>query len=106
MIQATTLKAHRYLYHQFNINNRLTGIVGPRGVGKTTLMLQYIKTHLYEAETAFYVSADHWVFNTQRLYNCLENHHREEGIECIFIDEIHQYPNWSQELKKHLRCFS
>ncbi len=105
LIQATSLDSHRYLYHQFDLKNRLTGIVGPRGVGKTTLMLQYIKAHLYDEGKAFYLSADHLYFNSHSLYTFLETLYQHEGIETVFIDEIHKYPNWSQELKNLYDAF-
>jgi predicted AAA+ superfamily ATPase len=105
LISATTLDSHRALYHEFNLKNRLTGIVGARGVGKTTLMLQYLKAHLYDSGKAFYFSADHLFFNTQPLYTFLEALHQQQGIEIIFIDEIHKYPNWSQELKNIYDAF-
>lgn len=89
---------YRYLYYQFNINNRLTGLIGARGVGKTTLMLQYIKNHLND-ERVFYFSADHIYFNSTRIYEFVENLFLTEGIKIFFIDEIHKYKNWNQELK-------
>lgn len=48
----------RYLYPTFNLRNRLTGLIGPRGVGKKTLLLQYIKNELFEEGKCFYFSAD------------------------------------------------
>ena len=41
----------RYSYHQMNWQNRLIGLIGPRGVGKTTLVLQYIKSNLNFQQT-------------------------------------------------------
>ena len=100
VIQNVELKWKRSLYASFNLNNRLTGLVGPRGVGKTTLMLQYIKEHLWEKNNAFYFSADHIYFKNNRLYDFVEELYLKEQKEIIFIDEIHKYgEDWSQELK-------
>lgn len=46
MLRTAPSTFHRYMFHQINWNNRLLGLVGPRGVGKTTLMLQYVKEKL------------------------------------------------------------
>ena len=89
---------HRFLFSSFNLKDRLTGLIGARGVGKTTLMLQYIKEVL-GSKQAFYVSADHLYFAQNRLYDFIISLYQSEDIRYFFIDEIHQYKNWSQELK-------
>lgn len=90
---------HRYLFESFHINNRLTGIVGPRGVGKTTLMLQFIKEKLTNNEKVMYVSADSIYFSDHTLLGFVNDLYQLEGVDHFFIDEIHKYPNWNQELK-------
>ena len=101
LISSVQTSTYRYLYPHFNINSRLTGIIGPRGVGKTTLMLQYLKNHLYKDKNAFYFSADYIYFNTNSILSFVNQMFQEEGIEIFFIDEIHKYKfgDWSQELK-------
>ncbi len=99
LLDETQSQQYRYLYEKFNINNRLTGLVGARGVGKTTLMLQYIKNHLLKGNKVFYFSADHIYFNNSLIYEFVENLFLTEGINIFFIDEIHKYKNWNQELK-------
>lgn len=88
----------RYLFPFFNIDNRLTGLIGPRGVGKTTLMLQYIKYHL-DPDKCFYFSADLVYFKQTSLLEFVSNLYKIEGYKIIFIDEIHKYHGWNQELK-------
>jgi hypothetical protein len=88
----------RYLYPQFQLRNRLTGLVGPRGVGKTTLLLQYIKNELGGKES-FYFSADLVYFQQMNLLQFVADLHQKEGYKIIFIDEIHKYQGWDQELK-------
>lgn len=99
LINNLSFDTYRYLYHNFTIKNRLTGIVGPRGVGKTTLMLQYIKDNFYDNREVFYFSADHIFFNKTSIWEFVEELYQAEGINKFFIDEIHKYNNWDQELK-------
>ncbi|MDR0795860.1 MAG: AAA family ATPase [Tannerella sp.] len=89
----------RYLMPQINWNNRLFAVVGARGTGKTTLLLQYIKQNL-DASKAFYMSLDDLYFTTNRLVDVVRRLW-QEGITHLFIDEIHKYPyeTWAQELK-------
>ena len=87
----------RYLYGQINWENKLLGIVGPRGVGKTTLVLQYIKNNL-DIRHTLYVSAEDFYFSKHRLSDVASDFVKWGG-KYLFIDEIHKYPDWSNELK-------
>ena len=53
-LQETRSSFHRYMYRRINWNNRMIGLTGPRGVGKTTLILQYIKENLPTAEDFYF----------------------------------------------------
>lgn len=88
----------RYLYASINWNQRLIGIVGPRGVGKTTLMLQYYLENFATPEDCLYLSADNVTTASAGLYNLAEEFFNLGG-KTILIDEVHKYPNWQQELK-------
>lgn len=99
LVERVQTQSYRYLYAQFNLNNRLTGLVGARGVGKTTLLLQYIREHFYGDPAVFYFSADHIYFKDHTLYEFVEDLYLKRGVSYFFIDEIHKYINWSQELK-------
>lgn len=91
---------YRYLYEKFDLSNRLTGLVGPRGVGKTTMLLQYIKNNLMDQpKRTFYFSADHIHFSDVTLYSFIEDLYLTNHTTHFFIDEIHKYKNWSQEIK-------
>lgn len=94
----TTATFHRYLYGQINWDNRLIGIRGYRGVGKTTLVLQHIKEHFPNRQTVLYASADHGWFQTHSLYDLAE-YHQQHGGTHLFLDEIHHYLNWQTEIK-------
>lgn len=95
----------RYLYSQFQLRNRLTGLIGPRGVGKTTLLLQYIKNELAREKTSFYFSADSIYFQQTNLLHFVSDLYQKEGYRIIFIDEIHKYKGWDQELKNIYDAF-
>lgn len=99
LLEEVKLDHYRFLYEQFNLNDRLTGLVGPRGVGKTTMLLQVIKNQFADQPNVFYFSADHIYFEKVSLYEFIEELYLSDGIDTFFIDEIHQYKNWSQEIK-------
>ena len=99
LLEDTSMQFKRYLFEKIQLDSRLIGLIGPRGVGKTTLLLQLIKAHYPELSTVFYFSADHIYFKTESIYGFIEHLFLHQGIQTFFIDEIHQYPNWSQELK-------
>ncbi len=88
----------RYLYDKINWRQRLIGIVGPRGVGKTTLMLQYYLENFRTPEDCLYISADNVNTATAGLFNLAEEFFNLGG-KTVLIDEVHKYPNWQQELK-------
>ena len=87
----------RYLYEQINWKNRLLGLIGPRGVGKTTLILQYIKNKLNSQQT-LYVTAEDFYFAKNRLMDLADDFVKAGG-KYLFVDEVHKYPDWSKELK-------
>jgi predicted AAA+ superfamily ATPase len=89
---------HRYMYGQISWDARMFGLVGPRGIGKTTMILQYIKEKSADSKM-LYVSADYVYFTTHSLIDIADEFAREAG-EQLFIDEIHKYENWSRELKQ------
>jgi hypothetical protein len=97
LLHNTTTDFKRYLYDKVSWDSRMIGIIGARGVGKTTMVLQYIKENL-DSKKALYVSADDMYFGENRLFDLADDFYKNAG-EYLFIDEIHKYSNWSQELK-------
>ncbi|MBR2399897.1 MAG: AAA family ATPase [Alistipes sp.] len=78
-------------------DDRLIAILGARGVGKTTLVLQHIKLY-EETDTTLFVYADDLWFSTHSLVSLAEEFYKNGG-QTLYIDEIHKYKNWSQEIK-------
>jgi len=97
ILSLTPLDFKRYIYNEIAWDDRMIGIVGPRGVGKTTLLLQYIKENLDVNET-LYVQADDIYFANHTLIELAEEFSKNRG-KYLFVDEIHKYPGWSQALK-------
>ena len=89
----------RYLWDKINWNNRLIAITGARGVGKTTLLLQYIRENLNDKpDQVIYVSVDDLYFSKNSLVDFADEFIKRGG-KFLFLDEIHKYKNWSQEIK-------
>ena len=97
-MDAVSLQFKRSLMQQINWEARLIGIKGARGVGKTTLMLQYIKENLPLDGASLYVSLDNIWFGENKLSSLVDTFVKSGG-KYLFLDEVHKYPNWSQEIK-------
>lgn len=97
LLNETSTSFHRYMYNRINWNVRMIGLMGPRGIGKTTLVLQHIKNRLPRKES-LYVQAEDFYFASHRLTE-LADSFAKMGGKYLFIDEIHKYKDWSRELK-------
>ncbi|WP_292264848.1 AAA family ATPase [Butyricimonas sp.] len=97
LLLETDTRFHRYMYDRINWNSRMIGLTGPRGVGKTTLVLQYIKENL-PTDISLYVTAEDFYFADHRLLDLADDFVKRGG-KHLFIDEIHRYKDWSRELK-------
>lgn len=98
LLDATETQYFRYLYKEIDWDNRLIGITGARGTGKTTMILQYIKINFTDRRKALYVSLDNIWFTKNSLLELADKFHAFGGTH-LFIDEVHRYPNWSIEIK-------
>ena len=89
----------RYLWDEINWNNRLIVITGARGTGKTTFLLQYIRENLNETPNqVIYLNMDDLYFSKNSLIDFADEFGKRGG-KYLFLDEIHKYKTWSQELK-------
>lgn len=97
-LRRTPTKVHRYMYSKIIWHDRMVGLVGPRGVGKSTMVKQYM-LHQENRDKWLYVSADHSYFANNTIAD-LALQWVMEGGEHLIIDEIHKYQGWSKELKQ------
>lgn len=97
-LKNTPVEFLRYKYNLIKWESRAFGLVGPRGVGKSTMLLQYIKQNLDTKDT-LYVSADNLYFAEHKLVDLADSFVKMGG-KHLFIDEIHKYEGWSRELKQ------
>ncbi|MFO7844521.1 MAG: AAA family ATPase, partial [Bacteroidales bacterium] len=89
----------RYLWNKIDWNSRLIAITGARGVGKTTLLLQYIKENLAKnPDEVIYVNLDDLYFSKTTIVDFTDEFVKRGG-KYLFLDEVHKYLNWSQEIK-------
>lgn len=97
LIERTDTTFVRYLHDQVIWDNRLTAIVGARGVGKTTLLLQHIKLY-NDLQDTIYINADDIYFSENKLFDFASTFYKNGG-KHLYIDEVHKYSSWSKELK-------
>ncbi|QEH39634.1 ATP-binding protein [Chitinophaga sp. XS-30] len=98
LIQGQNLGFIRSLAAKIDWKDRLIGILGARGTGKTTLLLQHIKQHYGIGGKAIYLTLDDIYFTEHKLVDFAEQF-RLQGGEILFLDEVHKYPNWATEIK-------
>jgi predicted AAA+ superfamily ATPase len=100
-IESCYREYRRYFLQKYPLENRFSIVIGPKGVGKTTAIIQYLldftKGDRFSRE-AIYVQADHFVVGRHSLYE-ISDEFVKNGGKLICFDEIHKYPQWSGELK-------
>ncbi|MBQ9473418.1 MAG: AAA family ATPase [Bacteroidales bacterium] len=97
LVDDTNTQFRRYIYNEIPWNARMLGLVGPRGVGKSTLLLQRIKDQKAEGRY-LYVDADNLYFSNHTLVQLADEFVKENGTHLV-VDEVHKYRGWSRELK-------
>lgn len=97
LLELTPMKYFRELHETINWNVRIIGILGQKGVGKSTLILQHIK-RLDNINESLYVSADDMYFSANSLIDTAKAFFARGG-KYLYIDEIHKYEHWSREIK-------
>ncbi|HOU97987.1 MAG TPA: AAA family ATPase [Bacteroidales bacterium] len=98
LITTVSTKFVRYLYEQIDWRWKLNGIIGARGTGKTTLLLQQLKKNHGTSFEAIYISLDDLYFTAHSLLEFVEQF-RNKGGRYLYIDEVHKYKNWAIEIK-------
>lgn len=98
IVQQQNLEIVRPLAKTIDWNDRLIGILGARGTGKTTLILQHIKANYGLSKEVLYITMDD-IYFTDNLLSNFAQEFRQNGGKILFIDEVHKYPNWAKEIK-------
>ena len=98
LLQRTSLVPKRYLYNKINWDLKSIGILGQRGLGKTTMMLQYIKENFDNNDKALYITLDNPYMQSTSLIEFAKEF-EQYGGEVLFIDEVHKYDDWSTHIK-------
>lgn len=89
----------RYFYHTINFDDKMVGILGSRGVGKTTVIIQYLNSLDLPKSKKLYFSADSIIMSSTSLYDTADQFSKSGG-KVLAIDEIHKYKDFEKELKE------
>ena len=100
LIAGTPVDIIREKMHHINWDARLTSVLGAKGVGKSTLLKQFVKQNYAAGDRhVLYCSADFVEFSRRTLVD-LAGEFVMNGGERLLIDEVHKYPSWSREIKE------
>lgn len=98
LLQRVPMDFQRYLICEIDWKNRLIGIKGARGTGKTTLLLQWLKQQNLPSIKAAYFSLDELYFLEHSLVDTATEYYKQGG-KTLLLDEVHKYPQWAREIK-------
>ena len=93
------IKYKRYFFKSVDFNEKLIGLIGARGIGKTTFLLQYLSSLDIEDEKKLYFSVDSIITSNMKLFEIAEDFYNLGG-KVLVIDEIHKYKDFEIELKE------
>lgn len=100
LVEHTNVPVRRLLMDEINWNDRLIGIKGTRGVGKTTFLLQYAKEHFAPNDRrCLYVNMNNFYFQGHGIADFAGEFCRNGG-KVLLIDQVFKEPNWSSELRR------
>lgn len=88
----------RYIYNTINFDDKLVGLFGARGVGKTTILFQYLNELELQNKKSLYISLDYPFLSGVDLIDLIEEY-ASEGGEYLLLDEVHRYEDFSSYLK-------
>ncbi len=89
----------RELYHEIDWSARIIGIKGFRGVGKTTFLLNFIREQYGDSRDCLYVNLNDFYFSKRRIFSFADEFYKRGG-KVLVLDQIHKYPDWSNELRQ------
>jgi len=100
LVEHVNAPVHRILMDEINWSDRMIGIKGPRGVGKTTFLLQYAKEHFDILDKqCLYINMNNFYFQGHGIADFAGEFYRHGG-RVLLIDQVFKQPNWSTELRK------
>ena len=100
LVEHTNAAVRRTLMDEINWNDRLIGIKGTRGIGKTTFLLQYAKEHFdVNDRKCLYVNMNNFYFQGRGIADFAREFYNEGG-RVLLIDQVFKHPEWSPELRK------
>ena len=95
LLNNLNIETKRYFFNEVDFDNKLIGIIGDRGIGKTTFLLQYLKALELPLEQKLYVSAEFLLLGSVELFE-LAKEFEKVGGKVLVIDEIHQIPDFEK----------
>lgn len=98
LVEHTNAPVRRALMDEIDWDNRLIGIKGTRGVGKTTFLLQYAKEKFGLDRSCLFVNMNNFYFSQASLVDFAGEFVRQGG-KVLLIDQVFKLPGWSHELR-------
>lgn len=92
----------RELLDEINWDERIIGIKGFRGVGKTTFLIDIVKEKFFNDKTCLYVNLNNFYFTKRKIVSFADEFYKTGG-KTLILDQIHKYPDWAPELRT---CYS
>jgi predicted AAA+ superfamily ATPase len=100
LVEHTNAPVRRSLMDEIDWSDRMIGIKGTRGVGKTTFLLQYAKEHFdTQDKQCLYINMNNFYFQGQGIAAFAGEFYKHGG-RVLLIDQVFKQPNWSKELRK------
>ena len=100
LVEHTNAPVRRTLMDEIDWSDRMIGIKGTRGIGKTTFLLQYAKEHFdIQDKQCLYINMNNFYFQGEGIADFAGNFYKHGG-RVLLIDQVFKQPNWSSELRK------
>ena len=98
LVEQTNAPGRRDLMDEIDWNDRLIGIKGTRGVGKTTFLLQYAKEKFGTDRSCLFINMNNFYFSKYTLVD-FAGEFVKRGGKVLLIDQVFKYPEWSHDLR-------
>ena len=104
LVEHTNAPVRRDLMDEIDCNDRLIGIKGTRGVGKTTFLLQYAKEKFGTDHSCLFINMNNFYFSKYTLVEFAAEFVKRGG-KVLLIDQVFKYPEWSHDLRACYEMF-